>query len=73
MRWSWRNAQLEWDDFRQSINRKNEASRSARHYLGVIAVNHLLSTVDAFVTIRLRGGLGAPQGGYELRASMRFP
>lgn len=59
-RWSWRNAQLEWDDYRQSIRRKNDASREARHYLALVAVNHLLSTVDAFVTLRLRGGLGAP-------------
>lgn len=61
--WSWRNAQLEWDDYRQSIRRKNDASREASHYLAVVAVNHLLSTVDAFVTLRLRGGLGAPAAG----------
>jgi hypothetical protein len=69
-RWSWRNAQLEWDDYRQSIRRKNDASRDASHYLAVVAVNHLLSTVDAFVTLRLRGGLGAPQGSYRLTASI---
>jgi hypothetical protein len=73
-RWSWRNAQLEWDDYRQSIRRKNDASREARHYLALVAVNHLLSTVDAFVTLRLRGGLGAPggQGGAYL-FSAQFP
>jgi hypothetical protein len=73
-RWSWRNAQLEWDDYRQSIRRKNEASREARHYLAVVAINHLLSTVDAFVTLRLRGGLGAPTNlGNAYILSARFP
>jgi hypothetical protein len=66
LRWSWRNAQLEWDDYRQSIRRKNEANFDASHYLSVLAVNHLLSTIDAFITIRLRGGLGAPRGEYRL-------
>jgi hypothetical protein len=76
-RWSWRNAQLEWDDYRQSIRRKNDASREARHYLALVAVNHLLSTVDAFVTLRLRGGLGAPGGpagpGGAYLLSVQFP
>jgi hypothetical protein len=73
-RWSWRNAQLEWDDYRQSIRRKNDASREARHYLAVVAVNHLLSTVDAFVTLRLRGGLGAPTNlGNAYILSAQFP
>jgi hypothetical protein len=69
-RWSWRNAQLEWDDYRQSIRRTNDASRDAGHYLALVAVNHLLSTVDAFITLRLRGGLGAPKGTYRLTATI---
>jgi hypothetical protein len=71
-RWSWRNAQLEWDLYRQTIRRKNEAGREAGHYLAVIAVNHLLSTVDAFITLRLRGGVGAPRDGYRLAATIPF-
>jgi len=65
-RWSWRNAQLEWDLYRQSIRRGNEASREARQYLAVVAVNHVLSMVDAFVTLRLQGGVGASRGTYQL-------
>lgn len=72
-RWSWRNAQLEWDDYRQSIRRKNDASRAAREHLAVVAVNHLLSTVDAFITLRLRGGLGAPRTPYRIEAHIPFP
>lgn len=72
-RWSWRNAQLEWDVYRQSIRQKNEASRDAANHLAVIALNHLLSTVDAFITLRLRGGVGAGGSGYRLSASLPFP
>ena len=72
-RWSWRNAQLEWDDYRQSIRRKNDASRAAREHLAVVAINHLLSTVDAFITLRLRGGLGAPRTPYRIEARVPFP
>jgi hypothetical protein len=70
-RWSWRNAQLEWDLYRRSIRRYNDASRDARQYLALLAVNHALSTVDAFVTLRLRGHAGAGGAGYLLSA--RFP
>ncbi|MEA3246533.1 MAG: hypothetical protein U9Q74_10300 [Gemmatimonadota bacterium] len=72
-RWSWRNAQLEWDLYRQIIRRKNDVGREAGHYLAAIAVNHLLSTIDAFITLRLRGGVGAPRDGYRLSLSVPFP
>lgn len=71
-RWSWRNAQLEWDVYRQSIRKKNQASRDAANHLAVIALNHLLSTVDAFITLRLRGGVGAGGAGYHVSASLPF-
>ena len=59
-RWSWRNAQLEQDVFRRTISRSNEAFRRSIQDLGVIIANHALSTVDAYVTVRLRhaGTLG---------------
>ena len=72
-RWSWRNSQLEWDVYRQSIRRKNEASRDARHFLALVAFNHVLSTIDAFVTLRLRGGAGAGGSGYWLTATVPLP
>ena len=51
--WSWRNAGLEQDLFRQSIRRSDDAFRAATQYLGLVLVNHMVSTIDAFVTQRL--------------------
>lgn len=51
--WSWRNAGLEQDLYRQSIQRSDESFRQASQYLGLLLANHLLSTIDAFVTVRL--------------------
>jgi hypothetical protein len=59
MRWSWRNAQLEQDLYRRSILIKNQAAHTATSLLGLLVANRLLSTVDAFVTLRLRGAAGA--------------
>ena len=58
-RWSWRNAQLEQDLFRRTIERSNDAFRRSIQDLGVIIANHALSTVDAYVTVRIRhAGVG---------------
>ena len=54
-RWSWRNAQLEQDVFRRTIARSNDAYRRAAQDLAIVIANHVLSTVDAYVTVRLRG------------------
>jgi hypothetical protein len=51
--WSWRDAGLERDLFKQSIERSDGAFRLATQYLGLVLVNHLVSTIDAFVTERL--------------------
>lgn len=55
--WSWRNAGLEQDLYRQTISASDEAFRAATTTLGILLVNHLLSAVDAFITERLRGAL----------------
>lgn len=62
--WSWRDAQLEQDVYRQTIGRSNEASRRARQLVGLVIANHALSLVDAYVSVRLRvfaEGSGAAQ------------
>lgn len=62
--WSWRDAQLEQDLYRQTIDRSNEASRRARQLVGLLIANHALSLVDAYVSVRLRvfaEGEGATQ------------
>lgn len=52
-RWSWRNAGLEQDVFRQTIRDSDEAFRAASSQLGLLLANHVLSAVDAFITHRL--------------------
>ena len=41
--------------------------------LAAIVVNHLLSMLDSFVTIRMNGGLGAPSSGFAIEGSLRLP
>jgi hypothetical protein len=53
--WSWRNAGLEQDLYRQTIAASDEAFRDATTTLGLMLANHVLSAVDAFITERLRG------------------
>lgn len=62
-RWSWRDAQLEQDLFRRTIARSNDYYRRAAQDLAVVIANHVLSTVDSYVTVRLRNRRGAGRGG----------
>ncbi len=50
--WTWRDARLEQDVFRQTIRASDEAFRSATNYLGALVVNHLISAVDALIAVR---------------------
>jgi hypothetical protein len=54
--WSWRNAGLEQDLYRQTIRASDNAFRSATQHLGLLLANHVLSAVDAFVSQRLSLG-----------------
>ena len=57
-RWSWKDARLEMDVYRQTIHDSDNAYRAATNYLGAILANHLSSFVDAFIAARLgRGGV----------------
>lgn len=53
-RWSWSNARLEYAEFRRTIRRSNNAYRNSLEDLGLVIANHALSTVDGFITVRLR-------------------
>lgn len=53
-RWSWRGAELEHDEYRRLIGRANDSNRKAFQDLGLVLANHLLSTIDAYITVRLR-------------------
>jgi hypothetical protein len=68
-RWSWRNAQLEQDLFRRTIERSNNGFRTASTVLGVIIANHALSAVDAFITLRLRRA-ESPDASYGIEGSI---
>lgn len=65
-RWSWRDAQLQQDLYRQTISSANRSYQRAVNMLGVVAVNHLASLIDAYVSVRVRrfGGVGA--GGFAV-------
>ncbi len=52
-RWSWRDARLVQDVYRQRISSANKNYQRAVNYFGVVAANHLLSMVDAFVSVKL--------------------
>lgn len=69
-RWSWRSAQLEQDLYIRTIRRSNTSFRQARAALGIVLANHVLSAVDAFVTLRVEG-LDGGASGFALRGS--FP
>jgi hypothetical protein len=68
-RWSWQNAQLEQDLFRQTIGRSNSAFRRTSQYLGVLIANHALSAIDAFVMVRVTREPG-PSGEYRIEGSL---
>jgi hypothetical protein len=53
-RWSWINAGLTKDLYKRAIARRNSAYLAGVRDLTVIGINHLLSMVDAFSTLRLQ-------------------
>jgi len=67
-RWSWTQAPLEYSAFIALIDRSNDANRRAMMDLGVIIANHVLSTVDAYITVRLRRD--ADQQGFAIEGSI---
>jgi hypothetical protein len=80
-RWSWSNASLEQQVFRETIRRSDDSFRRAQVHLGLLLANHLVSAVDALISSRLaavarrptefRTVLG-PDGGAVLRLTVAF-
>ena len=68
--WSWRNAQLEQDLYKRAIARSNDAYRRATGDLIAIIANHVVSAVDAFVTLRVAQ---AANGDMRMSASIPLP
>ncbi len=52
--WSWRNSPLHQDVYRRSVRASNDGFRHAAQDIGAVIANHVLSTVDAYVSLRLR-------------------
>ena len=71
-RWSWRGAPAAYEQFRRHIRSSNDAYRDAAADLGLVIANHVLSTVDAYVTVQLwrRNQFGSQR--YELSVSVPF-
>jgi hypothetical protein len=51
--WSWKQAGIEQDLFRQSIKQGDDTFRQATQQLGLLLANHFISAVDALVSERL--------------------
>ena len=53
LRYSWRGARLEQDVYRSQIRASDDALRARTNYLGALVLNHLVSAVDALISLRL--------------------
>jgi hypothetical protein len=53
LRYSWSGARLEQDVYRTEIRNSDNAFRARTNYLGVLVLNHLVSAIDALITLRL--------------------
>jgi len=51
--WSWRNAGLEQDLYRRTIQESDDRYRLATQQLGLLLANHLISAVDALISGQL--------------------
>jgi hypothetical protein len=59
-RWSWRDARLQQDVYAQTIASANRGVQRAVNYAGLVGANHIVSLIDAYVSVRIRrfGGAG---------------
>ncbi|MGV3708185.1 MAG: hypothetical protein ACO1Q7_05030 [Gemmatimonas sp.] len=70
-RWTWRDNQNARAEYIQSINDANRSKQDRVSMVGIIAANHLLSLVDAYVTVRIRRYGGAGLVGANIRTELR--
>jgi hypothetical protein len=70
-RWSWTQSPLEYAAFIDFIRQSNDANRRAMMDLGVVIANHVLSMVDAYITVRLRQDVS--RGQFALEAQLPLP
>lgn len=70
--WSWRNAPLHQDVYRRSVRASNDGFRHAVQDIGAVIANHVLSTVDAYISLRLRLGESADGSSVGIGATLPF-
>lgn len=70
-RWSWTDAPDEFAMFLGLIDRSNAANRRAMMDLGLLIANHVLSTVDAYISVRLMRQ--EARHGYAVAAQVPIP
>ena len=58
LQWSWAGSPEGFQQYRQSIAASNAAFKRAEQTVGLIIANHILSVVDAYVSVRLRRDTG---------------
>ena len=71
--WSWRNAPLHQDVYRRSVRASNDGFRHAAQDIGAVIANHVLSTVDAYISLRLRLGESTDTGTSSLGIGATLP
>jgi hypothetical protein len=71
--WSWRDAALEHDLYKLTIQRSNTAFQRAQDFVGILIANHVLSMVDAIATVRIRYPADPSVSGWGFDASVPWP
>jgi hypothetical protein len=71
--WSWRNAPLHQDVYRRNVRASNDGFRHAAQDIGAVIANHVLSTVDAYISLRLRLGESTDTGTSSLGIGATLP
>jgi len=71
--WSWRSAPLHQDVYRRSVRASNDGFRHAAQDIGAVIANHVLSTVDAYISLRLRLGESTDTGTSTLGIGATLP
>lgn len=71
--WSWRSAPLHQDVYRRSVRASNDGFRHAAQDIGAVIANHVLSTVDAYISLRLRLGESTDTGASSLGIGATLP
>lgn len=67
-RWSWRDARLQQDVYAQTIASANRGVQRAVNYAGLVGANHLVSLIDAYISVRIRRYGGAGVAGVALES-----